>query len=336
MERHIPAIRRTRGLRLVGVVDRRPDRAEAAGRRAGVGHATRLRDVRIDTYDAVSIGTSPPAHEELAREAISYGKHLIVEKPFAMTPHGANELVAAARAAGVTCAVVHNFQFARSVQRARSIITSGRDGALRGVLGIQLSNDRRRLPEWYRSLPGGLFYDEAPHLFYLARAFAGDVRISSAFASGTLAAGDLTPRVLAAQFSSSTGTTCTLHFEFGAALSEWQLILMLERATLFCDLFRDVLVRVPDDDRHTARRIMRTSALASLSHWAGVARSGSLLVAGRLDYGNDEVFRRFAAAAAGQGTPDGIAADDGAAVVALMHDALAAAGQPARRSTSET
>jgi hypothetical protein len=110
---------------------------------------------------------------------------------------------------------------------------------------------------------------------------------------------------------------------FAAALSEWQLLVLCDRATLACDLFRDILVILPDDGLHRPAQIMRTSARATVGHWAGVVSSGARFATGRLDYGNHEVFRRFAAAIATGVAPDGISADDGRAVVRTMHDALA-------------
>src|SRR5206468_7684705 len=77
-------------------------------------------------------------------------------------------------------ALVHNFQFARSVRRARRQLEEGRWGKITALHGFQLSSPGRRLPHWYEQLPLGLFYDESPHLLYLLRAFGGPVTVQRA------------------------------------------------------------------------------------------------------------------------------------------------------------
>ena len=322
--RHLPSIRRTPGLTLAGVVDRDLARAGAAGRAFGVPFAASLDDPSLGAFDAVSIGTSPMAHAATVREALALGKHVIVEKPFAMSVAEADALLVQAEAAGRCLAVVHNFQFARSVRAARAAVASGRFGPLRGVLGLQLSNPRRRLPPWYPSLPGGLFYDEAPHLFYLVRSFLGERAIAGAQFVPSADPADRTPRLALIRFAASEDEPFgSLQMSFAAALSEWQLIVLCERATLVCDIFRDILVTLADDGRHTPRQILGTSLRASAGHWSGVLRSGLGFTRGRLDYGNDEVFTRFSTAIATGVPPEGITGQDGRAVVAAMHAALA-------------
>jgi len=323
--RHVPSIRRTPGLTLAGVVDRDVARASAAGRAFGVPSAASLADLRLGEFDAVSIGTSPMSHAAAVSEALALGKHVIVEKPFAMSVVEADMLLAQADAAGRCLAVVHNFQFARSVRAARAAVASGRYGALRGIVGLQLSNPRRRLPPWYPTLPGGLFYDEAPHLFYLVRSFLGDRTVAGSQFVPSADPGDRTPQLAFIRFAAEPGEPFgSLQMSFVAALSEWQLIVLCERATLVCDIFRDILVTLADDGRHAPRQILGTSFRASAGHWGGVVRSGLGFMRGRLDYGNDEVFARFSHAIATGIPPDGITGRDGRAVVAAMHGALAA------------
>lgn len=68
-----------------------------------------IRDVYTDTsaminssgIDAVYIATPHPAHHDLALEAIAAGKHVLVEKPIAMSAAEAQEMTSAGRAAGV-------------------------------------------------------------------------------------------------------------------------------------------------------------------------------------------------------------------------------------------
>src|SRR6185503_20631120 len=92
-----------------------------------------------DEVQAITCGTAPFAHERVIRSALEAGKHVLTEKPFTMTVQEGEELVALAREQGKVLAVVHNFQFARSVQRLRHWMDQGRIGRVRAVWAIQLS-----------------------------------------------------------------------------------------------------------------------------------------------------------------------------------------------------
>jgi scyllo-inositol 2-dehydrogenase (NADP+) len=324
LHRHVPAIRANPAYRLVGVVDRDGEKARRAAQQLKVAHATSLDDTALGEFDAVSIGTAPTSHHSLVMAGLSLGKHVIVEKPFAMSVGEADEMVGRAKERRLVLAVVHNFQFARSVAAARRAATEEKYGPLRGVVGLQLSNDRRRLPEWYKTLPGGLFYDEGPHLLYLARAFLGDTPIVSAYTLAGPDPSDRTPRLVDVTFAGEGDRPFgALHMNFAAALSEWQLVVLCDQATLVCDIFRDILVTLRDDGKHRPHQILRSSALGTLGHWVGVATSGVRYATGRLDYGNGEVFRRFAEAIEDGVAPQGISGEDGRAVVAALHRTLA-------------
>ena len=208
-----------------------------------------------------------------------------------MTVEESRDLLALASNNGRVLGVVHNFQFARSVVRALHILERGSLGPLREVWGLQLSNPRRRLPDWYEELPLGLFYDESPHFFYLMRRFLG----------GGIAVGDTTvvhrhgrhtPVSVGAQLTGgAVPGRIDMHFE--APVSEWHLMVVGSRRLAIIDIFRDILVTLPNDGEHSAREILRTSAEAGVRHVVGAVTSGVLHASGRLAYGNDEVMRRF-------------------------------------------
>jgi scyllo-inositol 2-dehydrogenase (NADP+) len=320
--RHVPALLRHPRVELVGVVDRSEVRGEALASRLGIRFAPDLDAPWIRGARAVVIGTSPEAHAPMAIAALERGLHVLVEKPFAMTPAEGRRMIDAASRARCVLAVVHNFQFARSVTAARRRLESGAAGELRAVLGLQLSNPARRLPEWYRNLPLGLFYDEAPHLMYLLRAFVDDFRLTRAAVAPSAEPADPTPVVVSTVHASGrvVGTTQMI---FAASLSEWQLVLMASKETLACDIFRDVLVRIPGDGRHEGADVLRTSLAALRGHVAGTFSSGWRHAFKRLDYGNGEVVRRFVEAIETGTVPREISAEDGLAVVEALHGVLA-------------
>lgn len=318
-ERHVPALRRDPRARIVGVVDRDAGRAAAAARRAGAPRAgTSLLEPWVAEARAATIGAPPAAHAELVRVALERGLDVLCEKPLALPAREARALATTARDGKRVLAVVHNFQFSRSATRLFRLVERGELGELRSVRGIQLSNPRRRLPAWHRELPGGLFTDEAPHLLYLLRRLLGPLVLRRA--DGRVAAGQV--EAVEATFEHAR-VWSTLSMDFRASMSEWQLVVVGDRATAFLDVFRDVLVVVPDDGAHRGRDILRTSARAVGGHVVGTAVSGTRLVAGRLDYGNVEVVRRFLDAVDGDpGALAGLSAEDGVSVVETLEEIL--------------
>lgn len=320
----MPAAKAQRELELIGLITAEShlemlDRARLS-RRFGLRHFTSdfSEPWFRNEVDVVVIGTPPDTHHDLVMRCLGLGKHVLVEKPFALTASDAEEMVFAARTADRKLAVVHNFQFARACRRARALWESGALGELRAVYGFQSSNHRRRLPRWYKELPMGLFSDESPHLIYLLSSYLKDAARLSVIVGPPMAENDNTPRQVALHFETSEGPWGSLQMVFDSALSEWCLVLFGSRRTVLVDLFRDILIALPDDDRHLAPDVFRTSWRAVASHVTGFLVSGWRHVSGTMDYGNQEVFRRFTAAVVDKSPMPGIDAEDGRAVVTIM------------------
>jgi predicted dehydrogenase len=280
-----------------------------------------------DSIDAVTCGTAPFAHEHVIRSALEAGKHVLTEKPFTMTVPEGEGLVALARERGLILAIVHNFQFARSVLQLRRWLDSGRLGRVRAVWATQLSNPARRLPTWFDELPGGLFYDESPHLIYTARALAGgDLEPVSVTIHPSTSGLVNTPAQIDAQMRAGE-VPVSIQMNFEAPVSEWHVAVLGDKGMGVVDLFRDIAVFTPNDRDHRALDVLRTSGSATWHHWVGYLRSGPGHLAGKLRYGNDEIFRRFHAAIGSGTPPEGISGDDAIAVLRVQHWILEARGR---------
>jgi predicted dehydrogenase len=315
------------GFEIAAIVDRRGDRAREAAERLGVPRHAEAGSVdELDfagEIDAVSCGTAPFAHHEVVGSALRAGKHTITEKPFTMTVPEGEELASLAADRGLALCVVHNFQFSRSVGTVLGWLQSGALGAVRGVWAIQLSNPQRRLPDWYDELPLGLFYDESPHLIYVARALAGSELEPLSATVRSSSRGLRTPaQVDLALRAGAVPVTMVMNFE--APVSEWHVAVLGERSLAVVDLFRDTALRVPNDHGHGALNVLRSSLASTGRHWLGYLRSGPLHLTGRLRYGNEEVFARFHDAATGGGPAEGIGVQDALSVLRLQHWAVEA------------
>ena len=325
-ERHIPSFQAIPGVEVAGVYDRREDQARQVAHRFGIPFAARRREDLLDAdLDAVSIATSPWSHAEHTCMALESGLHVFCEKPMALGADEASAMAEAASAAAKTLTVSHNFLYARSSQLARRYL--GADPGLSWVGATQLSSAARRLPEWYRDLPGGLLFDEVPHLLYLLRDWCGPLSLARASATWRE---DGHPAVVQALFSGHVPAQATMIF--GAPLSEWHVTLVGRVRVVDLDLFRDIAVRLPSDQTHSALDIARTSAKAVADHGVGFAASGLALVRGRQRWGHDRLIRAFVRAARGLG-PNPVPLPDALDVVRMSDELLDGIGAR-KRATS--
>ena len=326
LHRHIPSLLAQPGVEIIGIVDRLDDRSRETSELLRVKYwskSTNLTEIPwFSEVDAVTIGTSPFSHHALSCQALSLGKHVLTEKPFTLTPDEGREMIKVARAANRTLSVVHNFQFSRSCRRLMRDMQKGLLGKIVAIEATQLSNPRRRLPVWYDRLPGGLFFDESPHLLYLIRHLGGGTpKLLSVFAEKDPHSAS-TPALLSAHFVSPRGIPVRLALNFVAPVSEWHILVCGEKALGCIDLFRDIYMRLPNDGLHVTSTVFRTSLLTTWKHWLGHLIPGLQHLRGKNMYGNVEVMRRFVAACRSNQEPDGISARDGLEVLSLQHEIL--------------
>ena len=78
----------------------------------------------------VSICTPSGLHARMAIDAIAAGKHVLIEKPMAMSLGEADAVIAAAKCAGVKIAVVHQNRFNTAVVKLRAALEQGKFGQL--------------------------------------------------------------------------------------------------------------------------------------------------------------------------------------------------------------
>ena len=165
---------------LVGVVD--PDEA-AARRAAGDGSVPIASDaakfLEGDHCDAVIVSTPVPLHERMVVDALSAGKHVLVEKPLASTVDACQRIRTAAADAGREVAVGFNHRFYPSFAFMKEVLAEGRIGKVDSlrVLGGHdgLANFRA---EWmYKGeiSGGGAMLDVGIHMTDLVRFMVGEI-----------------------------------------------------------------------------------------------------------------------------------------------------------------
>ena len=137
----------------------------------------RYEDVLADpAVDVVSVCLPHRLHLPVTLAALAAGKHVLVEKPLALTVAECDEIIAAAAGTGLTVGVQHNQLFFPPHVRAKELIDAGEIGR---PLQIRLRLSVGGKYGGWRSDPavtgGGLLFDAGVHRFYLARHLFGEI-----------------------------------------------------------------------------------------------------------------------------------------------------------------
>ena len=188
---HAPVIASVPGLRLKKVVERH---AEESRKRYPSVEVVRDTGALLDDeeIELVVISTPNDTHFDLATQALLAGKHVVVEKPFTVTSHEAQQLIELARRQQKLISVHHNRRWDGDFQTVKKIV----EGKLLGrLVEYEAHYDR------YRNYPranawreeegrgSGVLYDLGSHLidqaqvlFGLPHRVRGDVRVQREFA----------------------------------------------------------------------------------------------------------------------------------------------------------
>lgn len=133
---HLGALRRL-GVSIAGVLGSSPDRGADRAAAMGVAKAyASLDELLADPSVQVVHVTSPNAlHFPQVKAILAAGRHVVCEKPLAMTSVQSGEMVALARASGKIAAVCYNTRFYPLNQQARGMVAAGDLGDIRLVTG---------------------------------------------------------------------------------------------------------------------------------------------------------------------------------------------------------
>lgn len=171
------SFRADRRIRLAACTDPRPEaRARFAAEFGAAAHAD-LEGLCADpAVEAVYIASPHEFHAAQAIMAARAGKHVLVEKPMALTMADCLAMAQAAREAGVFMIIGHSHSFDAPIRAARAAIASGRYGALRMVQGLYYTDflyRPRRPEELDTTKGGGAVFNQAPHQIDIVRLLGG-------------------------------------------------------------------------------------------------------------------------------------------------------------------
>jgi predicted dehydrogenase len=144
-----------------------------------------------DNVDAVLILTPVSLHHEIALAALRAGKHVLIEKPLAISVRAGRAIVDAAADRGLVAGVAENVRYAPRTRGLRRALDDGRIGVpqmwLSGGVGGEWSPDRvvAHTPWRHRKLTagGGPTIDHGVHLMHQIRYLMGPIEEISALTS---------------------------------------------------------------------------------------------------------------------------------------------------------
>jgi len=146
----LPTFMEDTRVRLVAAADPRPEaRQRFAGDFSANSYAT-IEELCADpTVEAIYIATPHQYHAQQAMLAAQSGKHLLIEKPMALTLDECAKIIDAAGRAGVQVVVGHSHSFDAPVMRLRALVESGEFGRVRMINAINYTDYlyRPRRPE---------------------------------------------------------------------------------------------------------------------------------------------------------------------------------------------
>jgi len=102
--------------------------ASAAGVAPGARRLASFDEALSSGVDAVVVATPSPTHHRLALAALEAGKHVLVEKPLALSSRDAEQLAGEARRRGLVLMVGHLLLYHPAVRRMRELIDAGELG----------------------------------------------------------------------------------------------------------------------------------------------------------------------------------------------------------------
>jgi phthalate 4,5-cis-dihydrodiol dehydrogenase len=167
-------------VRMVAAADPRPEALEQfESDFRGRGYSSVEELCADPAVQVVYVATPHQFHAAHATAAAAAGKHILVEKPMALTIDECRAMTAAARKHGVHLVVGHSHSFDAPIALTRQLIASGRYGRLRMITAMMFTDflyRPRRAEELDTSKGGGAVYNQAAHHLDIVRLLGGSVR----------------------------------------------------------------------------------------------------------------------------------------------------------------
>lgn len=171
-------------IKIVAVADRTEEIASKAGKPFGARVCSDLNELlRTPGIDLVHIATPPGMHYEPVMAALLAGKHVLCEKPLAISTDNAKDMLAAAATAGRVCVVNLIMRYDPICQVAGRILREKLLGEPVHAFFENYAGDEKLLPNhwfWDERAGGGIFVEHGVHFFDLFANWLGGGEVLAA------------------------------------------------------------------------------------------------------------------------------------------------------------
>lgn len=145
--RHIPALLTLSELASVeAICDIHEETARLTAEKFGVPHAFGDYQDMLEIVDAVVICTPNRYHAEISVAALKAGKHVLCEKPMAMTAEECEEMIKASKKSGKQLAIAYHYRFMKEARAAKKVIEENEIG--QPIVARAKALRRRKVPGW--------------------------------------------------------------------------------------------------------------------------------------------------------------------------------------------
>ncbi len=173
----LPTFSRHPRVELVAAADPRADARQTFAQDFGAKVYSSVEELCEDRdVEAIYVATPHQLHARHVAIAASKGKHVLVEKPMALTLQDCRAMVEAAHSCQVRLVVGHSHSFDDPIRRAREIVASGSVGNVRMISALNFTDflyRPRRPEELVTASGGGVIFSQAAHQIDIVRLLGG-------------------------------------------------------------------------------------------------------------------------------------------------------------------
>ena len=184
----LPSLAAESRIELVAAADPRPEATHRFVEDFGARAYRSVDELCADAnVEVVYLATPHQLHAAHVAIAAAHGKHILVEKPMAISLEECDRIISAVEREGILLVVGHSHGFDRPILRAREIIARGEVGALR-MINAQYYTDflyrPRRPEELVTAEGGGVIFSQAAHQVDIVRLLGGGKVVSVRASTG--------------------------------------------------------------------------------------------------------------------------------------------------------
>lgn len=192
-KKHVEAIQNVEEAQLVAVCDNHPERLKQFSETYGVKGFFALEDMidKVKDIDVINICTPSGLHRPMAIQAAKANKHVIVEKPLALTVEDAEQIIEACKTHQVKLAVVHPNRFRPAIRELKRAMDNSWFGRLSHVnVTVRWNRNQAYYDQagWRgtKSMDGGVLMNQAIHNLDLLLWLCGPVHEVQAYTATRL------------------------------------------------------------------------------------------------------------------------------------------------------